>query len=65
MPIRQRIPAKEGVWVIVDGDGLPVGPPWDDRAAALRHMGALAVRGARLPLALYDADGFATGDRLP
>ncbi len=31
---------------IVDGAGLPVGPPWDDRAAALGQMGALAA-GAR------------------
>ena len=57
--------APQHVWVIVDGDGLPVGPPWEDRAAALRSMGILAAQGARLPLVLYAADGQPTGDRLP
>ncbi len=52
-------------WVIIDGDGLPVGPPWTDRAAALRYMGTLASHDAQLPLVLYAADGCPTGDRLP
>ena len=57
--------ATHTAWVIVDGDGLPVGPPWTDRAAALRHMGTLASHGEQLPLVLYAADGCPTGDRLP
>jgi hypothetical protein len=55
----------QDVWVIVDGDGLPVGPPWDHRRAALRSMGILAAHGASLPLVLYGVDGRPTGDRLP
>jgi hypothetical protein len=57
--------AAHASWVIVDGDGLPVGPPWTDRAAALRYMGTLASHGAHLPLVLYAGDGCPTGDRLP
>ena len=52
-------------WVIVDGDGRPAGPPCPDKADALRSMGVLAQRGARLPLRLYGPDGSPTGDRLP
>ena len=57
--------AAHATWVIIDGDGLPVGPPWTDRAAALRHMETLASHGAALPLVLYGDDGRPTGDRLP
>jgi hypothetical protein len=63
MPVPPR--QSHSAWVIVDGDGLPVGPPWEDRAAALRHMGTLAAHGAQLPLRLFDGDGCPTGDRLP
>ena len=69
-PSRTQLPhaptgVQHAVWVIVDGDGIPVGPPWTDRHAALRHMGSLASHGARLPLVLYADDGCPTGDSLP
>jgi hypothetical protein len=47
-----------------DAKGTVVADDLPSRAAALRVLGALAFRGADLPLTVYDAEGRPTGDRL-
>jgi hypothetical protein len=63
-PRAEQIQAPPGPWSVHDGKGNVVADDLPSRAAALRVLGALAFRGADLPLTVYDAEGRATGDRL-
>lgn len=65
---RERTPdeptLRPGTWSVRDGHGCVVATDLATRAAALRLLGALAFRGAELPLTVDGPDGRPTGDRL-
>jgi hypothetical protein len=51
-------------WSIQDGNGDVVLAGLGSRAEAVRQLGPLAVRGAALPLVVYDPAGGPTGEHL-
>lgn len=50
-------------WTVRDRNGLQVAA-WSTRAGAVRHLGTAALKGASLPLSIYNPDGAPSGDRL-
>lgn len=51
-------------WSVHDGHGAVVLSGLGSRAEAIRQLGALALKGAELPLQVHRPDGSPTGERL-
>lgn len=51
-------------WSVHDGRGDVVLSGLPSRSEAIRRLGALALKGAELPLQVHRPDGSATGERL-
>ncbi|MGZ6804618.1 MAG: hypothetical protein ACXVGH_03240 [Mycobacteriales bacterium] len=63
-PVEQPAADEQTGWSVHDGHDAVVLSGLRSRSEAIRQLGALALKGAELPLRVHRPDGSPTGERL-